>query len=172
MPLEKIWYSLATVATWVPSIPYGVGVSMDDKFVYVNYQGTILYSRNLTNGTLTNLGYTGSISSDMVMSNDNNNIYDSSCQIFSRNTTSGAATYIGSCPYPGQLVISQDGNSVYTINGNNIYHYDRNLSNGGIGSYTKYVSGMPSNTTIYARAYYINGNGTTYSSDKVFTTNP
>jgi hypothetical protein len=159
-----------------------VEVSNDDKFVYINEDGLLyVFSRNLTNGNLTEIGATGySPSGSMIISKDDKNIYTTGGNIYSRYISTGGLNSIGTYPSPdagstsnpGRVVISHDNKSLYAINGNYIYQYDRVMTDGGTGDFLSYIGNLPSNTRIYFRGYAVNGNGTGYSSDGTFVTNP
>lgn len=129
------------------TLSFGIGISPDDKNVYVTgfYGNTLdVFTRNLSTGTLTFLETitTGSEPKPVAISPDGKNVYvkndgDGTVSIFDRNLTSGALTgssYLYHSSRSDGIVISPDGKNIYIADRDNVSVtiIDRDVSDGSL----------------------------------------
>lgn len=182
-----------TISTGGAGGPYGINLSSDGKSVYVAryasiYNDIAMFSRDVSTGLLTNIGYVaaGTNPRDIVVSNDGTSAYavapgNDYMYIYTRNTSTGVLTPYSSFRIWGSAVLavsmSNDSKSVYTTdyNDNVVRMYSRNTSNGALTS----LGSIPTMNNPYnivisndgASAYVINsGSGTVSMYDRNIST--
>jgi hypothetical protein len=140
------------------------------------------YNNTLLTGTKTQL--LGAIGSPLNWQGDNSVVYQlgsptlfnfivtgpaSIATVNATNVTATGATMGGNIINGGNVPVTERG-IVWAIFNNPTTANNRVTMGNGVGSYAQSFTGLPSNTLIYARAYAINNQGTSYGNTFTFTT--
>lgn len=183
-PLQTLTNNTAGISKLLQ--PDGMSISPDGKNVYVTsfYESSLItFSRNVTTGLLTyqstHTDEVGGVDGlnfclEPVVSSDGKNVYvgslyDNAVAVFTRNTATGALTYlechkdglagVDGLDYVTCLTVAADGNHVYVCGGNDnaIAIFSRNSSTGAL-TYLQMVQ---------SSAYLEGGNGIMCSADNM-----
>jgi hypothetical protein len=85
------------------------------------------------------------------------------------NIKSTSATCGGKVTYDGGETVTVRG-VCWNTTGNPTISNSRTQDGSGTGSYTSYMTGLKRHTRYYVRAYATNANGTSYGTQRIFTT--
>ncbi len=125
------------------------------------YTITVTHKGNLANAQNYSLIVTG-----IIVPGDNPSVVTGNVS----NITASSASVAGNVVHPGASNVTERGIVWGTSKNPTVNDHKVQDANNGTGAFSVNITGLNSSTTYYARAYAINGNGTSYGKNKKFTT--